>query len=97
MPRSRFVVASPVRAARCTFSELSPEFPDILPAWARLLLSFPCLQAGLTPLHYAAYSGHLENVKTLLAMGADKNAKTNVRIPGDLQACCNRAESMSVT
>ena len=37
------------------------------------------LQAGLTPLHRAAMKGHTAVVDTLLAAGADKDAKNNVR------------------
>ena len=36
-------------------------------------------QDGDTPLHTAAFSGHLECVRLLLERGADKDAKTKVR------------------
>ena len=35
-------------------------------------------QYGITPLIWASLKGHLEVVKTLVASGADVNAKTNV-------------------
>ena len=38
-------------------------------------------QNGATPLHTAAFSGHLECVRLLLERGADKEAKTKVRTP----------------
>ena len=37
-------------------------------------------QNGLTPLHWAVANGHLEVTALLLASGADKEARTNVRL-----------------
>jgi ankyrin repeat protein len=40
-----------------------------------------CMQAGETPLHGAAYKGHVEVVGKLLAAGAAANASRNVPTP----------------
>ena len=44
------------------------------------------MQYGLTGLHWAAYRGHTEGVRILLAAGADANAKSSVRTLG-FQSC----------
>jgi ankyrin repeat protein len=48
----------------------------------------PAPQEGLTPLHFASQSGHLEVVEALLAKGADVEAKTNVSIEPRLRPVC---------
>ena len=50
------------------------------------------MQAGYTPLHSAALSGHLEAVQLLLRHGADKELKDNPgNKPGDV-VCFNDNE-----
>ena len=44
------------------------------------------LQCGSTPLHYAAYYGHLESVRLLLARGADMEGKDLVRGGGKIDS-----------
>lgn len=43
-----------------------------------LFLSVFCSQSGLTPLHVAAFMGHLNIVKNLLQRGASPNASNVV-------------------
>lgn len=45
------------------------------------LCLFLCVQSGLTPLHVAAFMGHLNIVKNLLQRGASPNASNVVRTP----------------
>eukprot|EP00899_Mesostigma_viride_P012682 jgi/Mesvir1/21414/Mv25934-RA.1 len=43
-----------------------------------------CVQDDWTPLHYAAYKGHVDIVKHLVASGAKKDAKTKVSFSSTL-------------
>lgn len=44
-----------------------------------LFCLFLCVQSGLTPLHVAAFMGHLNIVKNLIQRGASPNASNVVR------------------
>jgi Ankyrin repeat len=44
--------------------------------------SLACAQNGDTPLHYAAYNGHVDAVRYLVEKGANINATNNVRERG---------------
>ena len=50
----------------------------------------PALQSGQTPLHRAAYSGHAAVVEQLLAVGADVEAKDEVRGEGGTETRIGR-------
>ena len=75
MPNARWVIFGRVELSRVKGGELRP-------SWALRLLLTHSAQAGFTALMMASQKGHLGAVRTLLAAGADKEAKSIHNVGG---------------